>query len=219
MWCEVRKSRSPGPTTVARREMTPPANVASGSCQQARRAPTLDRRPVAQHLERQSLAKVEPSAREEPSGNRPSADRSDEVTARDAVAVDEDEVAAASPGRAEVPHACETESFVRLPGMDEAIPEHRSPARDGLLGLSRRAVVRDHHLERGIGLARQAPEHGVEGLRPLVRRDDHADGRGRTRPSRWNRRLDLRRPTVTSCWQPVRRSTRAVGARRRATGR
>ncbi len=120
---KVRKPAPPGSTTVSWREVPPAANVAASPHQQCRSAPTLDRCPIVQDGTRQSFAQLEPCPGQKPARQRGPAHRLDEVRARDAVAVDEDEIAPASRGSPEVPDTSQPKTFIGLPRVREAFSE------------------------------------------------------------------------------------------------
>ena len=96
---------------------------------------------------RRSL-KLDAGAREKPSRNRSATDRRDEVTTRDAVAVDEDEVVAARRRRAEIPAPRAVGSpRPACRGMDEPV-QNTAASVDHRLVVPPGPVVGDDHLER-----------------------------------------------------------------------
>ena len=77
----------------------------------------------------------------------------------------------------EVAHAGEPVSLVLLTHVPEREP--LSPRPEERRGLGTGAVIGNNQIEVGVGLVGQRTEHGIECLRPLVRRDDDGNGHAR----------------------------------------
>jgi hypothetical protein len=156
----------------------PPANqVTWRASEQHGAVPPLERRCRRQHGACESFTQLEPRAGEKPARKKGATHGTDEVFPGDAVTVDKDEMAPTGVRRAKVPHAGQTEAVVILPSMDEPVPETVLPTVDDRLGGRGRPVIRDHNVERIVGLVCETSKDGIERLWPLVRRDDHAQRR------------------------------------------
>ena len=128
-----------------------------------------------ERLRRQTLRHQDAVAGDEPAGLGEPAMRGDEARPRDAIAVQEDEIASRAFADAEIADLGETEAAVLVPHMLDRDRRAGGPVGDDALGRRARAVVGDHDLETAVGLARQRAQDGVERVRPVIGRDDYRD--------------------------------------------
>ena len=144
--CEIGEPRAPRAPTVARSQMPPAAYITGSTYEKSRSRPAPDRLLLPEETAR-IVHSVEGASSPGTSRGATPAESRDEVTARDAVAVNEDELITAGGRGAEVSHTREPEPLVRLPGVYETFPKRGSPAFDDRLSRRRRAVVGDNDLE------------------------------------------------------------------------
>ena len=102
----------------------------------------------------------------------------DEIRPRDAVAVEENAVAAARGEDGAVADLGGAEAAILVPDVIEAMAELSLPALDQRGGRRARAVIGDHHLEIRVGLAAKRAQHRVERVFAIVGGHDDGDQPG-----------------------------------------
>ena len=103
-------------------------------------------------------------------------ERPQEAATRDAVAVEEGEVASPCRERCEIERARFPEAVVRQPDVIDVEP--RPSALDDAPDLLAGSIVGDDELEPVVALVLECPQDEVERVGALVRREDHADKGG-----------------------------------------
>ena len=87
-----------------------------------------------------------------------------EVGARQAIAVEKDAVRSGAGANAAIADLAAAKVLVRMPHMDEAAADAAVPVIDQCFGIRSRTVIGHDHLEVGIGLVRERPQHRIKGI-------------------------------------------------------
>src|SRR6185436_12052005 len=108
--------------------------------------------------------------------------RADEIRTHNAIAVEENTVAAARRKNRAVADLRRTEALVGVPDMFKAVRKLRFPGIDQLRGRRSRAIISHDDLEIPVALDRKRPQHRIERILAVECRNDDGNQFGHRHP-------------------------------------